>query len=121
MRGGVPRKGRAIERDGAQRLRHRPELWPEDRVERGSHDHHQSSRSAAAYPPPPVAVQQPTAQQFASPPATPPPAAPAPPCANAEMVPVGDVTYTKCGATWYTQALGASGPVYVQSAPPPGS
>jgi hypothetical protein len=76
--------------------------------------------SAAAYPPP-VVVQQPAPQQFASPPATLPPAAPAPPCENATLVPAGDVTYTKCGSSWYTQALGPSGPVYVQSAPPPGS
>ena len=67
----------------------------------------------------PAAVAQPA--QFATDPATAPPAAPAPPCANPATVSAGGVTYTKCGSTWYTQAYGANGPVYVQSAPPPGS
>src|SRR5205809_854390 len=53
--------------------------------------------------------------------APPPPPPAAAPCSNPTLVPVGDVTYSQCGSTWYTQAYGASGPVYVQSAPPPGS
>lgn len=75
--------------------------------------------SAGAAPPPPPPQGAPA--QFATAPATPPPPAPGPPCANAQEVPVGEVTYTKCGSTWYTMAFGANGPVYVQSAPPPGA
>ena len=31
------------------------------------------------------------------------------------------VTYSKCGSACYTQAYGANGVTYVQTAPPPGS
>ena len=56
----------------------------------------------------------------ATPPSTPAPVLAAP-CDNPNVVPVGGVTYSQCGSAWYTLAYGASGPVYVQSGPPPGS
>ena len=74
--------------------------------------------SAATTPTTVVAPAEPS--QFAAPPATPTPVLSAP-CANANMVQVGDVTYSQCGSTWYTLAYGPNGPAYVQSAPPPGS
>ena len=76
-----------------------------------------AAASAVAAPPPAAAVPS---SQFATPAATPLPPAAAP-CASPTSVPVGEVTYSKCGSTWYTQAYGANGLVYVQSAPPPGS
>jgi len=72
----------------------------------------------AASAPPPVAAQP---SEFTTAPATPPPAAPAAPCENPTVVPSGGVSYARCGSAWYTQAYGANGPTWVQSAPPPGS
>ena len=69
--------------------------------------------------PAPTVVAPPEPSQFETPPATPAPVLSAP-CPNANMVQVGDVTYSQCGATWYTLAYGPNGPTYVQSAPPPG-
>ena len=43
-----------------------------------------------------------------------------PACAAPIEVPVGSMTYFRCGSYWYTQGFGPNGPAYVQVAPPPG-
>jgi len=43
-----------------------------------------------------------------------------PSCAAPMEVPVGSMTYFRCGSYWYTQGFGPNGPAYVQVAPPPG-
>jgi hypothetical protein len=43
-----------------------------------------------------------------------------PACAAPIEVPVGSMTYFRCGSYWYTQGYGPNGPTYVQVAPPPG-
>jgi len=42
------------------------------------------------------------------------------PCAAPAVVPVGGIQYYRCGASWYTEAYAASGPAFVQVAPPTG-
>ena len=42
------------------------------------------------------------------------------PCANSNVVSVGDTQYFRCGSLWYTQAYGPSGPTFVPVAAPPG-
>jgi hypothetical protein len=49
-----------------------------------------------------------------------PPPAPAQACAGATVQTVNGVNYSKCGANWYTEVYGASGPAFVQVAAPPG-
>jgi hypothetical protein len=36
------------------------------------------------------------------------------PCANAVSVPVGPLTFFRCGTAWYRQAYGPAGPTFVQ-------
>jgi len=43
-----------------------------------------------------------------------------PACTAPIEVPVGSMTYFRCGSYWYTQGFGPNGPTYVQVAPPPG-
>jgi hypothetical protein len=40
------------------------------------------------------------------------------PCANAVSVPVGPLTFFRCGTAWYRQAYGPAGPTFVQVARP---
>jgi len=40
------------------------------------------------------------------------------PCANAISVPVGPLTFFRCGTAWYRQAYGPAGPTFVQIARP---
>ena len=42
------------------------------------------------------------------------PAYAAEPCPNAVSVPVGPLTFFRCGTAWYRQAYGPSGPTFVQ-------
>src|SRR5262249_12683372 len=42
------------------------------------------------------------------------------PCSAPTVVSAGNMKYFQCGAVWYTQAYGPSGPTFVQVAPPAG-
>jgi hypothetical protein len=40
------------------------------------------------------------------------------PCANAVSVPVGPLTFFRCGTAWYRQVYGPAGPTFVAVSPP---
>jgi hypothetical protein len=43
-----------------------------------------------------------------------------PACSAPIEVPVGGMTYFRCGSYWYTQGFGPNGPAFVAVPPPPG-
>jgi hypothetical protein len=40
------------------------------------------------------------------------------PCATPAVVPVGEMTFFRCGSAWYRQAYGPAGPAFVAVGPP---